>query len=135
GRLAPACGADWRAAVGGAQPDEARLAEAVRASTRRVRGSFFDFNRHVGASAPAAETAYPLVQRGPDSDTAAVKRGTKVTQNLPELVSAARGLGYFNFFPDVDGIYPRAPLAVQFGDRVVMPLPLAMLQLYRPARP
>jgi len=135
GKLDPACRAALMDAVRGAQTDDAQLAEAVRASNRTVLGYFFDFNRHVGASAPAAETAYPLVQRGPDSDTAAVKRGTKVTQNLPELVSAARGLGYFNFFPDVDGIYRRAPLAIQFGDRVVMPLSLAMLQLYWPDRP
>src|SRR6185369_5004006 len=43
--------------------------------------------------------------------------------------------GYFNFFPDTDGIYRRVPLAIRFGDRVTLPLSLAMLQLYWPDRP
>ena len=47
----------------------------------------------------------------------------------------ARGLGYFNFFPDADGIFRHAPLAIRYGDRVTMPLSLAMLQLYWRDRP
>ena len=146
GKLDAACRAALMDAVRGAQTDDTQLAEAVRASQRTVLGYFFDFSRRGGgASAPSAESAYPLVQRGPGSDSGPVKCApgsdsgpvkcaTKVTQNLPELVGAARGLGYFNFFPDADGIYRRAPLAIRFGDRVVMPLSLAMLQLYWPDR-
>jgi adenylate cyclase len=136
GSVDPACRAAVLDAVRSAQSDDGRLAEAVRASQRTVLGYFFDFDRRGGTpSTPAAESAYPLVQRGPDSDAERVKRATVVTQNLPELTSAARGIGYFNFFPDTDGIFRRAPLAIRFGDRVVMPLSLAMLQLYWPDRP
>ncbi len=133
--LDEACRAAVRNAVRGTQSDDARLADAVRASQRTVLGYFFDFERRDAESAPSAETAYPLVQRAPDSRVDRVPRAAVATQNLPELVSAARGLGYFNFFPDADGIFRHAPLAIRFGDRVTMPLSLAMLQLYWPDRP
>jgi adenylate cyclase len=145
GALDDACRAAVRNAVRGAQGDDARLADAVRGSQRTVLGYFFDklhterddgldSERHGPESAPAGETAYPLVQRAPDSRDDGMRKAEVVTQNLPELVSAARGLGFFNFFPDADGIFRHAPLAIRFGDRVTMPLSLAMLQVYWPGQ-
>lgn len=133
GSIEASCLAAVRDAINGAQSDDAQLAEAVRNSQRTVLGYFFTFEGK-GETTPTLEGAYPLVQRAPESRMDAVLQAPVVTQNLPELAAAARGLGYFNFFPDADGIYRRAPLALRFGDRVTLPLSLAMLQLYWPDR-
>jgi adenylate cyclase len=134
-KLDDTCRAAVRNALGGAQGDDLQLADTVRATQRTVLGYFFDFERRGEQSEPTAESAYPVVQRAPDSDVDRVPRAAVATQNLPELVAAARGLGYFNFFPDADGIFRHAPLAIRYGDRVALPLSLAMLQLYWPDRP
>lgn len=118
-----------------AQSDDVRLAEVVRATQRTVLGYFYEFEDHDGPSEPTTETAYTLVQRAPDSRLERVPLAPSVTQNLPEVAQAARGRGFFNFFPDPDGIYRRVPLAIRFGERVTLPLSLAMLQLYWPDRP
>jgi adenylate cyclase len=135
GKLDEQCRAAVEQAVRGARGDDAQLADAVRASRNTVLGYYFNFDRREASGTPGAESAYPVVQKGPDSDVAAVPQATVEDQNLPELVDAARGLGYFNFFPDADRIYRHAPLVIRFGDRMELPLSLAMLQLYWPDRP
>jgi adenylate cyclase len=135
GAVDPACRLAVQNALRASRDDDAQLARSIRNSQRAVLGYFFDFERRDGSSAPGAESAYPLVRRAADSRIDRVPRATVVTQNLPELAAAARGLGYFNFFPDQDGIFRHAPLAIRFGERVTMPLSLAMLELYWPDRP
>ena len=135
----PSCRDAVRSAMRGAQSDDAQLVEAVRASQRTVLGYFFDFEARretPPVAQPTAETDLPAgAARARQLDRARAARRRRRTQNLPELTSAARGLGYFNFFPDADGIFRRVPLAIRFGDRIAMPLSLAMLQLYWPDRP
>jgi adenylate cyclase len=134
GQLDDQCRSAVRDALRGAQSDDATLAAAVQASQRTVLGYFFNFEPDVAPTEPTAESSYAIVQRGPSSNLDRVERAKAATQNLPQFVTAARGLGYFNFFPDPDGIYRRAPLAIRFGDRMTLPLSLAMLQLYWPDR-
>jgi adenylate cyclase len=131
----PSCRAAVRTALQSAQGDDAQLVNAVRDAQRTVLGYFFVFEDGHNESAPTTESTYSLVQRAPDSNIDRVPRAPAVTQNLPAVAAAARGRGYFNFFPDTDGIYRRVPLAIRFGDRVTLPLSLAMLQLYWPDRP
>jgi adenylate cyclase len=135
GALDESCRAALRSALQNAQSEDARLAEAVRGSQRTVLGYFYDFQDRDAGDAPTTETTYSLVQRAPDSRVERVPQAPSVTQNLPEVAAAARARGYFNFFPDADGIYRRIPLAIRFGDRVTLPLSLAMLQVYWPDRP
>lgn len=135
GNLDAVCREAVRSAMGAVATDDAQLVEAVRASQRTVLGYYYDFELRDQHGEPTAETAYPLVQRAPDSYLDRVPLAPMATQNLPELAGAARGLGYFNFFPDADGLFRRAPLAIRYGDRVTLPLSLAMLQLYWPDRP
>ena len=135
GDLDEVCRDAVRSAMGAVKTDDAQLVEAVRASQRTVLGYYYDFEPRDEHGEPTAETAYPLVQRAPDSFLDRVPQAPMATQNLPELAGAARGLGYFNFFPDADGLFRRAPLAIRYGDRVTLPLSLAMLQLYWPDRP
>lgn len=116
--------------------DEARLAEAVRGSGRTVLGYFFEFDRQTDEGPAARLPSYNLVQgsRGRGGENRVpLARGIKA--NLPELTEAARSVGYFNFVPDVDGAYRRAPLAIRFTEQLALPLSLAMLQVYRPQSP
>src|SRR4029079_1669376 len=112
----------------------AHLAQALPVAQRALLGYFFDFERH-GDSLPSGESAYPLIRRAAHSRVHRVPRATYVSQNITEIAGAARGLGYVNFFPDSDGIFRHAPLAIRFGERITMPLSLAMLQIYWPERP
>lgn len=130
--LAPECREEVTRALGNGQGEDARLAASVRASGRIVLGYFF--SRGGDESPYAGESAYSLVQRAPDADESAVPHGRHVTQNLPTLAEAAAGLGYFNFGPDIDGLFRRASLALRFHDRLVLPLSLAMLQRAWPDR-
>jgi len=135
GVLPPACLSAVHDALSTNRDEDAALVEAVRASERTVLGYYFaEFEGDI-RSTPTAESTYGLVQRGAEHNSDQVEEATLVTQNLPELAGAARGLGYFNFFPDADGLFRRAPLAIRFGDRIALPLSLAMLQVYWPDRP
>ncbi|MGE0517502.1 MAG: CHASE2 domain-containing protein [Candidatus Binatia bacterium] len=131
----PSCQAALTRALGGVQGEDARLVEAVRASGRTVLGYFFDFSPGGDDSPSNGESAYATVQRAPGADSAPIQRARRVTQNLPPLAAAAAGLGYFNFFPDRDGLFRRVPMAIAFGDRVTMPLSLAVLRHAWPQRP
>jgi adenylate cyclase len=130
--LAPACRDEVARVLGSGQGEDARLAASVRAAGQIVLGYFF--SRGGDESPYSGESAYALVQRAPDADEAAVPHGRHVTQNLPGLAEAAAGLGYFNFGPDIDGLFRHASLALRFHDRMVLPLSLAMLQRAWPER-
>ena len=113
--------------------EDERLADAVRASGRAVLGYFFDFDAPAGASPPVRVSDYNVVQHsGSGRGEQQVPLGPVAQGNLPPLTEAARELGYFNFVPDPDGSYRRAPLAIRYGDTVALPLSLAMLRVYRP---
>ena len=105
----------------------------MRDSGRTVLGYFFDFDRQE-ESPYRGESAYSLVQRAPEAVDGYLPLGRSVTQNLPNVAEAAAGLGYFNFLPDEDGIYRHAQLGIRFGDRIALPLSLAMLQRALPDR-
>lgn len=116
--------------------DEEWLAQVVRASGRTVLGYFFDFERPAAGDQVPQLPTYNIVQHSRSLTgeervpTARVMKG-----NLPELTAAARGVGYFNFVPDPDGAYRRVPLTIRFADQMILPLSLAMLQVYRPQVP
>ena len=113
--------------------DDERLADAVRASGRAVLGYFFDFEASADGSPPIRVSDYNIVQHsGSGRGERQVPLGPVAQGNLPALTAAARELGYFNFVPDPDGSYRRAPLAIRYGDTVALPLSLAMLRVYRP---
>ena len=116
--------------------DDARLVQATRASERTVLGYFFDFEREAVPDPAARLSTYNIVQNSRSgTGERRVPEAGLMQANLPELTAAARAVGYFNFVPDPDGAYRRAPLAIRFGDRLALPLSLAMLQVYRPQVP
>ncbi len=124
-----------RALDQGAADDE-RLAEVLRSSGRAVLGYFFDFQRQADRPAARLPTSYSLVQdSGNGGGEQRLPQARLVQANLPALTAAARGVGYINFFPDADGSYRRAPLAIRFNDQIAVPLALAVLRVYRPQVP
>lgn len=125
-----------RGALDQGAADDDRLAQAVRASGRAVLGYFFDLERQEDGERPAQLPTYNLVQngRGPQGETG-IPHARMLQGNLPALTAAARSVGYFNFFPDPDGSFRRAPLAIGFKGQIALPLSLAMLQVYRPQMP
>ena len=131
--IGDACRAELARAVAGMHGDDAQLALAIRASGRIVLGYFFNFDSRE-ESPDSGESAYPLIQRSPDAAMGMLPRGRNVIQNLPDMASAAAGLAFFNFQPDGDGLYRHAQLGVRFHDRVMLPLPLAMLHRAYPDR-
>jgi adenylate cyclase len=123
-------------ALGEGATDDERLAEVLRSSGRVVLGYFFDFQRQVDRSPVRLPTSYTLVQdSGSPTGEQHLPQASAVKGNLPVLTAAARAVGYFNFFPDADGFYRRAPLAIRFNGQIALPLSLAMLRVYRPQAP
>lgn len=130
--LDDACRGALRAALTGAQRDDERLAEAVRASGRTVLGYFLDLDPRGPAGGTLPSGAPPIAEGKEIVDR--LPRAASATQNLPALAQAARGVGYFNVSTDADGILRRVPLAIRFEGRDALPLSLAMLRVYWPQR-
>jgi adenylate cyclase len=92
---------------------------------------------------PTGETARPCVQhalglpivRGPAVHTDdPFFRATSAVCNIPTLTAAAQASGFLNAAPDPDGILRRAPLLMQYGDRVYPALSLAAVRSVTDAR-
>ncbi len=61
-------------------------------------------------------------------------RATSAVCNIPTLTAAAPASGFLNAAPDPDGILRRAPLLMQYGDRVYPALSLAAVRSVTDAR-
>jgi len=122
-----------RRALSQGSADDETLANAVRASGRSVLGYFFDFNVPSTDGPPPRVSTYNLVQNSHSGlGEKRVPDASRARANLPNLTAAARDVGYFNFFPEADGSYRRAPLAIRFRGQVALPLSLAMFRVARP---
>ena len=73
-------------------------------------------------AAPAVQTEDPFF------------RATSAVCNIPTLTAAAQASGFLNAAPDPDGILRRAPLLMQYGDRVYPALSLAAVRSVTDAR-
>ncbi|HVN87092.1 MAG TPA: adenylate/guanylate cyclase domain-containing protein [Candidatus Binatia bacterium] len=110
---------------------DTRLADSLRAAERTAVGYFFDFDSEGKPLGDSHISAYNLVQPSVNGrGEAMVPRASSATLNLPDINNAAREVGFFNFRPDSDGSYRRAPMAIRFADEIAMPLSLAMLRVY-----
>jgi adenylate cyclase len=61
-------------------------------------------------------------------------RATSAVCNIPTLTEAAEASGFLNAAPDPDGILRRAPLLMQYGERVYPALSLAAVRAVTDAR-
>ena len=122
------------------------LAEAIRQSGKVVLGYFLDFAQDV-APQLSAPTGVGLVSESPHDAALAVSEynlirpqesigrrrlqsAPRVVSNIPALSASSRQAGYFNFSPDVDGMYRRFPLAIEHQGKILTPLSLEVLRRY-----
>ncbi len=111
------------------------LADSMRNSRARiVLGYFFHMtpgnvafkidHKELARRLSLIETSrYPIVfykQHG--SDLSPFTKAFAPVTNLGQLTEAAESTGYFNIFPDPDGVVRRIPLAIQCGGDVYSPL-------------
>jgi adenylate cyclase len=111
--------------------DEA-LVESIRRSERTVLGYFFEQYAGQDQVTPEDVSTYDTVlARGGGERFVEQLYGART--NLPAFTAAATDVGYYTIIPDArDGFVRRMPLVLRAGDKMVMPLSLAMLRAYRP---
>lgn len=117
-----------------------RLAEVIGQGTPTILGFFF---RDVGGTAGGLKAeqlmgesyirastynAVRLLNTEPSQLPLLGAEGVQV--NLPEIVAAAAGGGYFNMLPDADGVVRWNPLAILFGPDLFVPLSLVTPDQY-----
>jgi adenylate cyclase len=113
--------------------DDKFLTDTVRASQRAVLGYFLEMEANDAHDGAGAVSEFNIVRPSRDgSGERLVVRASSLRANLPQLTDAARDVGFFNVIPDPDGFIRHAPLAIRMGERLTVPLPLAMLRAYRP---
>lgn len=115
------------------------LVDAVGRSQRTVLGYFLVMptDDRADAAEPVAAgerlTGFNIERPSRDGTGERLIADAKsLRTNLPDLTAAAREVGFFNVFPDDDGSIRRVPLVIHVGERLVVPLSLAMLRVYRP---
>ncbi|RME63926.1 MAG: CHASE2 domain-containing protein, partial [Nitrospirae bacterium] len=111
--------------------EDSELAELIESAGNVVTGFFF--RKDSSGEAPQEESLKAL-------RTARIKfiKGnptgipvfTHVEVNIPEIQAASFQSGFFNFFPDPDGLYRRLYLLARYRDDVYPCLALSVLQAY-----
>ena len=119
---------------------DAELARSVERAKNVTLGYFFHISsKEVGHLTPeqikagAADIAngrYQMVQAAKKMDERVFVRAYSAVTNLRKLTDATENSGYFNAFPDSDGVIRWAPLVIKFQDDYYAPLSLAMLLQY-----
>ncbi len=119
-----------------------RLAEALSASEARiVLGYFFHMSRgelaHLSDADLAAHAdrvrngAYPMVRYRSQSDRGiATIQAVLPQSNIAPIARAARHAGYFNMFPDRDGVVRWIPAVIEFNGAFYAPLSLMAAAAY-----
>lgn len=116
------------------------LAQSMRNSKARiVLGYFFhmspdnvdfklDHKQLMGRLSLIETSKYPIVvYKRHGSDSSPFTKAFAPVPNLEQLTESAESTGYFNIFPDPDGIVRRIPLAIQCGADVYSPLSIQAL--------
>jgi adenylate cyclase len=117
-----------------------RLAETIKAGTPTILGFYFQGvrwtaggvspERLMGSDFVQAST-YNLVRTLDDQKSQVPLRGAAgIELNLPVMVDAAAGDGYFNMDPDTDGTVRRIPLAILYGSDFFAPEALVTVDHY-----
>lgn len=119
---------------------DSAFAGAMKATEYATLGFFFHMSdqevKHLGAK--EMETAeqgiagsrYGIVQIKGEPDETAMIRAYSAAANIPVMSGSSENSGYFNVFPDKDGVIRWAPLVVGLKDGYYMPLSMALLLQY-----
>lgn len=77
-----------------------------------------------------ANARFQMVRAQPGASEGSLIRAYAPQPSLPQFSAVAENSGYFNAFPDSDGVIRWSPLAIKFGDDYYYSLPLALLIQY-----
>ena len=112
------------------------LAEALRGG-RVILGYALTFEGAPGSAAacPHQPLGIPTIHRGGEEGAEPLFRATGAICNLPVLAQAGGRSGFLNAAPDNDGLLRRAPLLLQFDDRVYPSMGLAAVAALTGVRP
>jgi adenylate cyclase len=124
----------------GAADTDVNLARSVERVKNVTLGYFFHISeKEVGhltaeqieaGAAAVASSRYQMVQAAKKSDERMLVRAYSAVTNIPALTDAAENGGFFNAFPDSDGVIRWAPMVIKFQDEYYAPLSLAILMQY-----
>ena len=119
---------------------DAALARSVGRAKNVTLGYFFHTSSrdvaHLTEKEIAADAAlvagskYQMIQSSKTTDEDAFIKAYSAVANLKPLSKAAENCGYFNAFPDSDGVIRWAPLVIRFQDNYYSPLSISMLTQY-----
>jgi len=121
---------------------DAALARSIAKAENVSLGYFFHLSKkdvaHITEKKVEEETEliansrYQMVEAkaGTKPDDYAFIHAYTAEANLPAISEAGQNAGYFNAFPDADGVIRWAPLVIRIGDNFYHPLSLALLQQF-----
>ncbi|MDD2851446.1 MAG: adenylate/guanylate cyclase domain-containing protein [Desulfuromonadaceae bacterium] len=96
------------------------LASALEANRNVILGYFFRHEQYPADSVSLEQIGSTKIAVAPDHLPPSLLEYKGVEPNIPEIGQAARTFGFFNNYPDADGIFRRAPLLI-FHDNGVYP--------------
>lgn len=124
----------------GAADTDTELARSIERAKNVTLGYFFHISeREVGhltpeqiqaGAADIANSRYQMIQAAKKTDERMFVRAYSAVTNIRALIDAAENSGYFNAFPDSDGVIRWAPLVIKFQDDYYSSLPISMLLQY-----
>ena len=119
---------------------DAALAGAIEKAKNVTLGYFFHISQQdvahlddgqISASAASiANSRFQMIRAEPGASEAPLIHAHAPQPSLPLFVAVAENSGYFNAFPDSDGVIRWSPLAIKFRDNYYYSLPLALLVQY-----
>ncbi len=124
----------------GAVDTDAALAGSVARAKNVTLGYFFHLSgKEVGhltpeqikaSAADIANARYQMIRAPKTMDEHGLVHAYSAVTNIVQLTEAAENSGYFNAFPDSDGVIRWLPLVIKFQDDYYSPLPISMLLQY-----
>ncbi|MDI6777474.1 MAG: CHASE2 domain-containing protein [Syntrophales bacterium] len=119
---------------------DASLAKAIERAGNVTLGYFFHIskrdvsyltNEEIEAEAEnISSSRYQMIQAKVTPDESALVHAYAAVANLKPLSEVAENSGYFNAFPDSDGVIRWSPLVIKFQDNYYSPLALSLLLQY-----
>jgi len=120
--------------------NDASLAKAIERAGNVTLGYFFHISErdvtHLSKEKIEAEvenissSRYHMIQSKVTPDESALVHAYAVVANLKLFSEVAENMGYFNAFPDTDGVLRWSPLVIKFQDNYYSPLALSLLLQY-----
>ena len=137
---AKAVGFDIVFAEADREASDAALARSIKKAGNVSLGYFFHINqeevKHLTEQQIAAgedliaNGRYQMVRARKGADESSLIHAYAAQPNLPSLSEAGENAGYFNAFPDTDGVIRWSPLVIKFRNNYYYSLALATLLQY-----